>query len=73
MTPPAKTRKQLLDENSALKLRIQELEMIDLVRNEEIEIMVKAAYHDATTGLPNRDLFYDHLSQALALANVTRT
>ena len=68
MTPQAKTREQLLDENSALKLRIQELEMIDQVRNEEIELMVKAAYHDAITGLPNRELFYDHLCQALALA-----
>ncbi|NJD90507.1 MAG: EAL domain-containing protein [Geobacter sp.] len=68
MTTEAKTRRQLLDENSVLKGRIQELEMIDQVRNEEIQIMVKAAFHDAITGLPNKDLFYDHLCQAQALA-----
>lgn len=68
MTTEAKNRQQLLDENSALKSRIQELEMIDQVRNEEIQIMVKAAFHDTITGLPNKNLFYDHLCQAQALA-----
>lgn len=68
MILPKKTRQLLEEEISALKNRIQELEMIDQVRNEEIKIMVKAAFHDEITDLPNRDLFYDHLCQALALA-----
>ena len=68
MTSKPTIRQQLLDENFKLKRRIQELEMIDQVRNEEIQLMVKAAFHDSITDLPNKTLFYDHLCQAQALA-----
>jgi diguanylate cyclase (GGDEF)-like protein len=54
--------RRLQESQDALKRHNENLELIIAARTKEIEYQ---AYHDKLTGLPNRALFLDRLSQAL--------
>ncbi len=72
MKNEAKTKKQLLDELAASRKRIAELEALEIERSRAILEIEHAACFDSLTGLPNRSVFYNHLSQAIALAERNR-
>lgn len=61
--------RRLHDSQEALKKHNENLEEIIAARTKEIEFQ---AYHDKLTGLPNRALFLDRLSQALRRCHRTR-
>jgi diguanylate cyclase (GGDEF)-like protein len=54
--------------SETLSLRLQSLFLIEGITHAE-KSLVYLATHDPLTDLPNRNLFYDRLQQALALAN----
>ncbi len=61
--------RRLVESQEALKLQNENLEEIVAARTKEIE---HQAYHDKLTGLPNRALFLDRLSQAIRRCHRTR-
>jgi diguanylate cyclase (GGDEF)-like protein/PAS domain S-box-containing protein len=66
-----------LTEQNAQKLEIDRLSQAQAERMRELEhaqaALIREATHDALTGLPNRNLLIDRLTQALALAERSGT
>jgi diguanylate cyclase (GGDEF)-like protein len=63
-----KTKRELLDEVAVLRRRVSELESLEYARAQSTQEGGREACFDFLTGLPNSSVFYNHLSQAIALA-----
>ncbi len=63
-----RTKKELLAELDALRQRVTQLEAVKQVYEWVEEELTKAHYYDHLTGLPSNPLFFNQLSQAVALA-----
>lgn len=68
MRESARTKAELIAEVAALQKQVAELEKFKQVYEWVEGELAKAHYHDTLTGLPNRILFFNHLSQSVALA-----
>ncbi len=64
----SRTKEALLAELAALRRRVTELEAVKREYEWVEEELTKAHYYDPLTGLPSSTLFFNHLSQAVALA-----
>lgn len=68
MGDKSRTKEALLAELAALRQRVTELEAVKREYEWVEEELTKAHYYDPLTGLPSSTLFFNHLSQAVALA-----
>jgi diguanylate cyclase (GGDEF)-like protein len=62
-------RRQLLERSRSLELRLDEINRLHAEAEAACAREHFLAFHDALTGVANRQLFFDHLHQAIALAH----
>ena len=72
MNDGIRTKGELLQELTDLRRKVAELEALEEERKQTERAVEQAACFDHITGLPNRSVFYNHLLQAVALAERNR-
>jgi len=62
-------RRQLTDRKQTLEARLREISRLQTQADEARQRERFLAFHDSLTGLANRQLFFDHMRQAISQAN----